>query len=1684
MLSADHRQALLQGKPVNLPVDKSNTVRVFISSTFTDMCMERDALLDKAYPEVQAFCQKLGLVFEVVDMRWGVPNTLTADHMSTELCLREIESCQRVSLGPTFIALVGSRYGYRPIPRVIEEKEFEVLLLKHSSDSGSCKLFLKDWFWKDENAVPPVYVLQPVTTHLPHYSDTSPGNRERHEKEVLAWSQVEERLAVLLRTAASWAADEGLIRKEAKHKYFKSVTEWEIDYGLRETRQGDVHCSVFIRDIPNIQDQCDGQQLHRFIDVTSDGSIDREAQELLTGLKAEIVGKCSKTLRVHQVRWPSGVLDTRSEAHDNYLQDLCQTFVRDMKQQIVRRVADRHEAQDEMGWLFEELSHHAALCQKKRSIFCGRAQLLTNICRSMELKNKGTHRPLVVYGPSGTGKTAVMSKLAEEVRKHLGDGTVVVTRLLGTSPLSSEIHTVLKSVCFQVCLAFRLKPPLMHVVNSYSELVQFFHRLLSAVSKKNKEPLVLIFDSLDQLSSTDGAHRLHWLPKECPVKVHLVVSTLPEECNILNILQGAIPSPECYFQVEALSCEHGQQVIAMLMATVRRKLTKQQQELILDSFKHCGQPLMLKLCFDEAKRWSSYVRDSELYVAKGTREAVRFLYVRLEKKHGRTFVSHALGYIACSRNGLSEAELKDILSLDDEVLGDIYQYWSPPNKDIIRLPPLLWTRLRYDIGEYLVERQADGFPVLHFYHRQFIEVAHEMYLPADEKVKRHTVLADFFKGTWSQGKRKTITLPQLKETLHADRKVTAQPLKFGDDVVNLRKLSELPYHLVNAGRIDELKQEVLGNMEWIACKMQATGMKSLLEDFYACTRQVDCPDVQLVQDALLLIWPTISFMENDIDQRVLYMEVLARLDFFKGSYPMIDELCQQCRRWCALCPDPIFTPLCGFFQPPGGPLRTTLTGFRKVFALPPHTPGPTGRSEAKLSSPADETVLDTADDTPRVVQTPGFISRKSQCLQSPIVVWRSATRISVMELSIDCTVLMAGSLDGMMIVWNLQDIEMIHTMTGHSGEVRCIKVIHNKTQAVSGSFDHTLRLWNLVTGKEIYSIPEDHSGYEHFALLQVDEATGVIYSVSGSQIKGWCLENGEPLFQLSGGNLDSTTHTAVMGSNNLILTVSTGATLCVWDQVKGTLQNTHHLPGLSTSIPVCILPLRSQEKVAVGFSDGVVAMVSLDGIYVTEKVNLSISFLVMSECEKWMVAGFGKYAQVFKLDTNTILKASAMDLEHGDRVHTAVISRDESSLITGSVDETIRVWSLSPDVKLMDSIEGMGVPITSLLLSENTLISASRSAYYLKIWNLGYDRQHNTVTPFHNRSMITGLAQDGNLVCFPKTGDSKKVVVWNSEEGVALRTLGAGSELRCLAVAERRKAVVCGLQSGSLLVFCARGWQELERRPPAEPGGGGAVQCLALSSREERLAAADCSSVRVYALGAAEPHPVLGQVLVTVTVPPRSVVSAVAVLADSSLLLGTDAGRLQLYSAGSPSPTALEPHDSRVTCLQTSHCERYAFSGCLGPVQRVWDLSTRRWQHQMFYKGAFFEGVVCAAFSQDDRYIYTGSQDRSIKVWDVQNGSLLALQYVYAGVTRIHSTADGMVASTRLGYVIRQRFMCPPVVDPSYDVLRGIKATCSVRSRVGKGSTAKGHGSRKTPKSPETRSPPQKPAPSRACSVL
>jgi len=145
----------------------------------------------------------------------------------------------------------------------------------------------------------------------------------------------------------------------------------------------------------------------------------------------------------------------------------------------------------------------------------------------------------------------------------------------------------------------------------------------------------------------------------------------------------------------------------------------------MNAFDQTPLPLFLKLSFDQATRWKSYQHIDSISLEKNVKDSINRLFTDLERMHGKLLVSHSLGLITASKYGLSDAEIDDILSIDDEVLNDVYQYWVPP---VRRIPSLLWIRIRNDLGSYIVYRGASGVSVNNWYHRQFIETARERYV--------------------------------------------------------------------------------------------------------------------------------------------------------------------------------------------------------------------------------------------------------------------------------------------------------------------------------------------------------------------------------------------------------------------------------------------------------------------------------------------------------------------------------------------------------------------------------------------------------------------------------------------------------------------------------------------------------------------------------------------------------------------------------------------------------------------------------------------------------------------------------------------------------------------------------------------------------------------------------------------
>ena len=143
-------------------------------------------------------------------MRWGVKDENTDDHKTWDACKVELDRCIVESCETFFISLQGCKYGYRPLPREIEQVRFDDHI--HNKYTGSDRdelvALAKKWYVLDTNSVPMRYVLTRLDV----------TNRDEY------WSDV---LTKLLKLLNGLMFDEDLYIGD-------SVTNWEAVYALNK----------------------------------------------------------------------------------------------------------------------------------------------------------------------------------------------------------------------------------------------------------------------------------------------------------------------------------------------------------------------------------------------------------------------------------------------------------------------------------------------------------------------------------------------------------------------------------------------------------------------------------------------------------------------------------------------------------------------------------------------------------------------------------------------------------------------------------------------------------------------------------------------------------------------------------------------------------------------------------------------------------------------------------------------------------------------------------------------------------------------------------------------------------------------------------------------------------------------------------------------------------------------------------------------------------------------------------------------------------------------------------------------------------------------------------------------------------------------------------------------------------
>ncbi|XP_068157619.1 LOW QUALITY PROTEIN: NACHT and WD repeat domain-containing protein 2 [Drosophila tropicalis] len=1363
--------SIFMGSLNSLPPVSSKIVRIFTSSTFTDTTMERNTLMAKCYPRIKDYCrEKHGLEFQVVDMRWGVRDEATDDHMTTELCMREIKNCQRLSMGPNFIVFLGQKYGYRPIPTYIVSSELQ-LISEELTSMGVDRALLDLWYKKDSNAVPPISVLQPISSILINFNNKRVPKLQAEDQAV--WWDTLNKMQKLLRKAAASLGASNKMSKDDVHNYFMSVTEREVINGVLNVKNTKNHCLAYVRYINNINLQ-NLKKASLFVDIIN-RSLDTESAKLLGDLRdTRLPGKIeAANMQKYTVEW-IGREGLDIETHEEYLNHFISHFYKNVVKLVDR--AMRKEDSSAQGQIVTEILQHLHACNNSVKIFYGREDSCERIKRYML---GDSDKPLVLFGDGGCGKTSLLAKSASLVASEwfAHARPINVIRFLGTTPDSSALTATLISICQQISYNYML--PFENIPDDLVPLTAHFKQLLTYASAA--QPLTLYLDSVDQLTGTQDSNKVSWIPTRLPPHCKIIISCANEPANPTvsheyHVLCKMIDVEENFIEVTALGEELAINVIKMWMKTACRDLNNYQWRLVANAISKCSLPIFVKLVFAEICRWRSYTRPQETHLANTVMDSIMLLFERVEKQHGRILVFHALAYITASKSGLSESELEDLISLDDKVLDDVYQYHMPP---VRRIPPLLWTRIRNDLPNYLSEREADGVNVMNWYHRQFRDTAKERYFKnMNMAIYFHSMIADYYLGIWGGGVPKPFKFTEIQRHRFgladkegsADRKVPIQPLVFTSKDglskrFNLRKFGELPFHFVRSRRFKDLFEHVLFNYDWLHAKLSSCPLQAVLADFEDASTNTEDKEskreLMLVADALRL-GGAILAMESDM----LAPQLIGRLLPEIGGNPNIKMLLRACDHCgpkdCAL------IPVNHCLHTPGGPLKYSLEGHQ--FAVFAFCLTSDMRYMVSISTHFITFDLSTSDLTRDV--NPGIEGIMQQLVLSPDNKWAAAysnnnQTVLLNMLSSEFVVINSPfeDVDGPVSGLHLLNQSLFITCKLRWAQFDMRGNLVNTFQ-VPGENDN----WEILT-MEFFS-PTDYnaifwSGSINEMRLRLDSCRTDKYS------------NSQQFFSALVMNKDRSKAYGCANEENFGVSVYDFTENEDSGEILWTLAES--LPRFENDDKEMLLQLRldqhdrlllgtagkgfviwdltgSNENPSTKLTEGALYLPLPHGVRnITTRIMQSNSIMVSSKLD-YAVAGVRKNLYVWCLVSGQLAKV--LDAHFGRIIQLEPLTIGNwNNLVTSSIDRSVKVWNINNIFEKVHVIDRHELQIDDISLSEiDIAVTVTRSC--VGVWETRSGRLLAKLADSPLGAIVTHaeITPDGRYIISSETG---KFLIWN-----------------------------------------------------------------------------------------------------------------------------------------------------------------------------------------------------------------------------------------------------------------------------------------------------------------------------------
>ncbi|MGK7924260.1 MAG: response regulator [Spirulina sp.] len=330
---------------------------------------------------------------------------------------------------------------------------------------------------------------------------------------------------------------------------------------------------------------------------------------------------------------------------------------------------------------------------------------------------------------------------------------------------------------------------------------------------------------------------------------------------------------------------------------------------------------------------------------------------------------------------------------------------------------------------------------------------------------------------------------------------------------------------------------------------------------------------------------------------------------------------------------------------------------------------------------------------------------------------------------------------------NWTSLQCLHTLRGHSYWVQDVAIAPNCRTIVSASKDGTIKIWDLVTGREMRTL----HGHESAVLSVAISADGerIISCGTDNAIKIWSLDTGMELNTILGKS-----------HNIYVLAVSPDGKTVVSASADNTIKPKYNggLEAFLSRIP----------------SRRVNALLSLIGL------------LKRSPAIK-----------IWDLDRGRP-KGNFRGYSRG--VTDLAISPKGDKVVSGSRDRTIKIWDFKTG-KNLDTLWGHNDEIRSVVISPDgkTIISGSRDRT-IKIWDMQSGHVLRTLRGHGQSVTSVAISPDGNIIASGSRDSTIKI--WDFHTGEFINTLLGHTDLvRSVAIDAEGKTIISGSRDNTIKVW-------------------------------------------------------------------------------------------------------------------------------------------------------------------------------------------------------------------------------------------------------------------------------------------